>query len=387
MYNSDFISHLKGRFLVDLTPVLLAAGNSTRLNLGVKKQWLRVGDEPLWLHVAKDFKEKFGFKEIIIVANSDEIPYMRRICDDFTYCAGGSERQISLSNALNLVKSEYVLVSDVARAQIPKDLIARLVDSCSNFDCVSPVLGVFDTAYLGENLINRNEIKLIQTPQISKTALLKKALLTDEIFSDDSSAVKSVGGNLGFIKGDKSAFKITEKWDLKRLNLPGASAEILSGNGYDVHKLQAGTGLVICGIRVPCEFSFVAHSDGDVAIHALIDAILGAAGLGDIGEFYPDSDAKFKGINSEILLSDTLKRVRNLGFKIINADVTIIAQKPKISAFKAEMARNLARILGIRGDKVNVKATTTEKLGFTGRAEGIAAIATANLGYFDWKNV
>ena len=138
---------------------------------------------------------------------------------------------------------------------------------------------------------------------------------------------------------------------------------------------------------MPCEYGFIAHSDGDVGLHALCDAILGATRLGDIGEFFPDSDEKFCGIDSEILLSKVLKMVRNFGFKLINIDVTIIAQAPKISPFKEQMAQNLERICEISRTKINIKATTTEGLGFTGRKEGIAVIATANLGLFDWEKV
>lgn len=405
MYNHAFyFKKFQEAKMSDTTLILLSAGSSTRLNLGVKKQWLRLGETPLWLFVACNLANMAEFERVLIVANESEIFYMQRFLDDlkfkeqnslnlkpkFELIAGGDERAISLKNALKIVKSEFVMVSDVARAGISKILVQRLLEARDKFDCVSPFLGVCDSAYLGEKMINRDELKLIQTPQISRTNLLKKALDLGENFLDDSSAVAFVGGKIGFVEGEKEAFKITRKSDLttlKSLNFPSPSKEIYTGNGYDVHKFCTGDGIKLCGVKVPCEYKFIAHSDGDVGLHALCDAILGAAGLGDIGEFFPDSDEKFRGIDSEILLSKVLKMVRNFGFKLINIDVTIIAQAPKISPFKEQMAQNLARICEISRTKINIKATTTEGLGFTGRKEGIAVIATANLGLFDWEKV
>lgn len=377
------ITSKKG-FLLDISLILLAAGNSTRFGLDVKKQWIRIQNDPLWLFVAKDFKSKFSFKKIIIVANENELNYMKSYDDSFCFVNGGKERQYSLKNALNLVDSSYVLVSDVARAQISTNLLNSIISQAKDYDSISPYLCVNDTTYLKDTIANRDDIKLIQTPQLSKTSLLKKALQKDEIFTDDSMAIASVGGKLGFVKGEKTAFKITEKSDLLKLNLKRASNDFFVGNGFDVHKLKSGDGLVLCGIRVPCEFSFIAHSDGDVAIHALIDAILGACGMGDIGELYPDDDETYKNISSVKLLKDVLKKVKSYGYELINVDITIMAQKPKLGSYKAMMRKNIQEILGI--NRVNIKATTTENLGFVGRGEGISAIATATLKYFDWKN-
>ena len=365
--------------------VLLAAGSSTRFECPTKKQWLRIGDDPLWLYVAKNLQKKADFEKIIIVASSDDLDYMRKFSDEFEFVLGGDLRQISLKNALEKVSSEFVLVSDVARANISSNLINLLLENIGKFDCVSPYLGVNDTAYLGENEIKRDEIKLIQTPQLSRTALLKKALQKDEVFTDDSLAVKSVGGSLGFIKGEISAKKITQISDLANFDFPPVSKDIFCGNGFDVHALDKGEFITLCGVKIPCEFSLIAHSDGDVAIHALIDTLCGASGIGDIGELFPDTDNAYKGIDSKILLQKVTRKLNSYGFELVNADITIIAQKPKLSPYKEQMRKTLCEIL--KTNKINVKATTTEKLGFTGRSEGIAVIATANLKYFDWKKL
>ena len=406
----------------DISLILLAAGDSSRFGLPVKKQWLRVGELPLWQYVAQSIARAHPFKKIIIAVNEEDASYCERLyacgsasargesaeydtseykfqserggikCNayecgsanlKFHFAPGGANRQSSLKNALKLVESELVLVSDVARAQISPELISSLIRNLGGADCVSPYLGVNDTTYLGEDVVKREELRLIQTPQLSRTALLKKALEGSEIFTDDSAAVGSAGGRLEFIKGEVGALKITRASDLAALNLKPCSRDIFCGTGYDVHALEKGAGIVLGGVQIPCEFALIAHSDGDVAIHALIDAICGAAMLGDIGEFFPDSDAKFKGADSKELLRKVMRRVRGYGYELVNADITIIAQRPKIGAYKAQMQEVLSEILNCA--RVNVKATTTEGLGFTGRSEGIAAQAAVNLKFYDWQ--
>lgn len=404
----------------DISLILLAAGDSSRFELPVKKQWLRVGELPLWQYVAQNIARAHPFKKIVIAVNEEDVSYCERLyacslasargesaecgtseykfqskqgrigcgADEygssnlkFHFAPGGANRQSSLKNALKLVDSELVLVSDVARAQISPRTIDALI--AASADCVSPYLGVNDTTYLGERIVEREELRLIQTPQLSRTALLKKALEGDEIFTDDSAAVGSAGGRLEFIKGEAGALKITRASDLAALNLKPCSRDIFCGTGYDVHALEKGVGIVLGGVQVPCEFALIAHSDGDVAIHALIDAICGAAMLGDIGELFPDSDAQFKGADSKELLRKVMRRVIGYGYELVNADITIIAQRPKVGAYKAQMQEVLSEILNCA--RVNVKATTTEGLGFTGRSEGIAAQAAVSLKFYDWQ--
>ncbi|MCI6988186.1 MAG: bifunctional 2-C-methyl-D-erythritol 4-phosphate cytidylyltransferase/2-C-methyl-D-erythritol 2,4-cyclodiphosphate synthase [Campylobacter sp.] len=369
----------------DLSLVLLCAGDATRFKAPIKKQWLRFGELPLWLFVAKEFEKIYKFKEIIIVAKDSDISYMQKIAPNFKYVKGGNLRQISLKNALDMVDSEFVMVSDAARAKVSKENINKLFENLTDCDCISPYTSISDTAYLGESLVDRNEIKLIQTPQISRVSLLKAALLKDEIFTDDSSAIKSVGGKLKFVEIKDDMKKITKIEDLKFFDFQSASSDILVGNGFDVHALRSGEYITLCGVKILCEYALIAHSDGDAGIHALIDAICGASMLGDIGELFPDNDERYKNIDSKILLKEIVKRINSYGFIIKNADITIIAQRPKLSEYKDKMREVISEILGTKF--VNIKATTTEKLGFTGRSEGIACIASVTLGYFDWKKL
>lgn len=378
--------------MYEITLILLAAGNSTRFKekAGFKKQWLRIGEQSLWQIVLEKFKKKYNFKSIIVTCNSNEMEYMKLHCEDESvlFVNGGEERSLSLKNALSFVKTDFVLVSDIARANISKRVIKSLVEVAENYDCVSPYLSVVDTTYLDEEAIERDKVKLIQTPQLSRTSLLLKALSLGQNFSDDSSAIKAVGGKLGFIKGSKKALKITNFEDLKHFSFKAPCKDIFSGNGFDVHKFDENKkDFFLCGIKIPYEKGLMAHSDGDVAIHALIDAIFGAAALKDLGEFYPDNDEKFKDIDSKILLKDACERIRDYAFDLVNVDLTIIAQEPKLQAYKEKMRSSLAQLLNLPKNRVNIKATTSEKLGFIGRKEGIAVLANANLKYINWKKL
>ncbi|MCR8678700.1 MULTISPECIES: bifunctional 2-C-methyl-D-erythritol 4-phosphate cytidylyltransferase/2-C-methyl-D-erythritol 2,4-cyclodiphosphate synthase [Campylobacter] len=371
--------------MIDISLVMLGAGSSTRFGLATKKQWLRTGDTPLWLKATKNISSNYNFKEIIVVSN--ECEYMSKFDSNIKFIQGGATRQDSLKNALNHINSDYVMVSDIARIDIPQSLIKRLIDDANLADCIVPVLKVSDTAVYGDSYINRDELKRIQTPQLSKTKLLKQALNSDKIYTDDSSAIAATCGKVWYIAGDERARKLTYKDDLKLINLKPPSSDIFCGNGFDVHAFCDGDYLSLGGIKVPFNKAFKAHSDGDVAIHALCDAILGAASAPDIGQLFPDNDMKFKGIDSKILLERSVEFVRSVGFDIVNVDLTIICEQPKISPYKDEMAKILADVMKLSRFRVNIKATTSEKLGFTGRGEGVAVIANANLKYFDWTRL
>ncbi|TQR60698.1 bifunctional 2-C-methyl-D-erythritol 4-phosphate cytidylyltransferase/2-C-methyl-D-erythritol 2,4-cyclodiphosphate synthase [Campylobacter troglodytis] len=369
---------------LDLSLVMLAAGESTRFKLPCKKQFLRLGGEPLWLYASKNISECYPFKKVIIASN--EPSYMRKFAPHYEFVSGGASRTQSLKNALKKIESEFVLVSDVARVLISKELVFKLIENAKNAECISPALKVADTVLYNDEPIKREQIKLIQTPQLSRTALLKKALQSGAEFTDDSTAVASAGGKIWFVEGEEKAHKITFKEDLKRLKLPAPTSEIFCGNGFDVHAFGKDRPLILGGIEVHKSMGVKAHSDGDLIAHALIDALLGAASLGDIGTVFPDTDAKFKDANSMKLLQTVYKRVLELGYELVNADLTVIAEQPKLAKFKEEIAFNVSKCLGVAEFRINVKATTSEKMGFIGRGEGIGVLANVNLRYFNWVN-
>ncbi|TLD87499.1 bifunctional 2-C-methyl-D-erythritol 4-phosphate cytidylyltransferase/2-C-methyl-D-erythritol 2,4-cyclodiphosphate synthase [Helicobacter sp. MIT 05-5294] len=396
--------------------ILLGAGDSSRFQASIsqaplnqtsqtrvtklprlpKKQWLRVGEIPLWLKVALELREVYSFVQCILSAKPSEKKYMQKYLDsfglDFELTNGGNTRQESLKKALDCLNDsvEYVFVSDIARCKIPKDLSCRILDEVGKYDCVVPYLGLSDTiAYCSDSkleYLKRENLKIIQTPQLSKLNALKSALANGD-FTDESSAICANGGSVGFVRGAVEAKKLTFLEDLSEMSLPKPSFRTLVGSGSDIHALDKGNGIVLGGIVIPCEFALIAHSDGDVCLHALSDALLGAIGGGDIGEWFPDNNPIYKQADSAKLLQIIVDFVRDVGYDILQADLTIFAQFPKISPYKTSMERRIAEILQINAFKVNVKATTTEKLGFIGKGEGILVQANVVLGYFNWKNL
>lgn len=378
---------------LDVSLIIMAAGDSNRfrsLDLShrcPKKQWLRIGTIPLWQRVTHHFLKLYEFNQIIIVSNPEEMPYMKNFCE-YEIIAGGQTRQKSLQNALIYVKNEFVLVSDVARWNLDEEVLKRLFETLNDcVDCIAPVLEVPDTVVCEKNYLDRETLRLIQTPQLSRTKTLQTALKSNKNFTDESSAIAFSGGNVSYIKGSSKLAKLTQQDDLRALKeLDPPILEIFTGNGFDVHSFEKGKKMVLGGVEIESDFGFAAHSDGDVALHALCDALLGGIGAGDIGEWFPDTDMTYKGANSTLLLQKIYDFVVGVGFELVNADLTIIAQTPKISPYKDKIRQKIAEILYTSKSRINIKATTTEHLGFIGRKEGISVLANVNLKFINWQN-
>jgi len=372
--------------LSKVTLLVLCAGSSSRFGLSSKKQWLRVGNIPLWLFVTKKIASYYNFDKVIITSSKDELTYMKNFSDDYDFVLGGDTRQDSIKNALETIDSDYVMVTDVARCCVPKDVILDLISNKDKASCIVPTLNVSDTVTFKNETINRDDVKLIQTPQLSNTKILKKALSTTTLFTDDSSAIKNIGESVLYIKGSTQSNKLTFEDDLKANNcLEAPCKNFFTGFGIDIHAFEENKKMVLGGVEIESDFGFKAHSDGDVLIHSVIDALLGACGAGDIGEFFPDTDEAYKNIDSKILLQKIVNFVYSVGYEIVNVDFTILAQKPKISPYKYEIKKSMAHLLNVNMQFVNVKATTAEKLGFVGRSEGITVHSVATLKYFNWK--
>jgi 2-C-methyl-D-erythritol 4-phosphate cytidylyltransferase/2-C-methyl-D-erythritol 2,4-cyclodiphosphate synthase len=384
MYNIVTLNLIKEFYLSDITLILLGAGSASRFKLPPKKQWLWSSNQPLWLQVTNNFQELYNFSETIIVSSKDDIQNMSNF-SEHRFVLGGSSRQESLKNALKKVTTPFVLVSDIARCCLDREMIERIILAKKNNSCVVPTLKVVDTLYFENTPIDRENTKIIQTPQLSCTKTLKEALSTKKEFTDDSSAIASQKGEIIFVKGSTKAHKLTTVEDLEKLPcIKKPSNRALTGFGIDIHPFEEGKPMVLCGVEIDSNFGFKAHSDGDVAIHALIDALIGAAGLGDIGEFYPDTSDDYKGADSRELLRDTVQRLTHLGYVIGNVDLAIIAQTPRLLPYKRKMRFKLASILKLSPNLVNIKATTAENLGWIGRKEGVAVEAVATLYYYDW---
>lgn len=408
------------------TLIIMSAGESSRFceKSRVKKHWIRIFGTPLWLFVANELQNRYKFHKVIITANANEANYMRRFCD-FEIVNGGKSRQESLQNALKSVKSEFVAVSDAARFGLDFAVLDRLFSlDLSKVDCAIPTLDVADTIFMEcdgkKKYMDRSAFKLVQTPQISRLSILKEALKLGE-FSDESSAINAFNGRILYIKGSHKLHKLTHFEDLEAIlaslgdlgessskndkylqnpqdlpqnrplnlqNLPQIPRirtnlqnlnETFIGLGFDTHKFCRDKQMVLCGVKIKSEFGLEAHSDGDVALHALCDALLGGIGAGDIGEWFPPDDDSFKDVDSTILLRKVMDFVESVGFCVVNVDMMILAEIPKITPYKSEMMSTLSEILRLPKNRINIKATTMEQMGFVGRKEGICAKAVVSL--------
>lgn len=371
--------------------ILMAAGDSTRFcastNLSLKKQWLRVGDKPLWQKVAEDLSALYPFTQTFITASAADVLYMEQI-SPFPVIKGGDTRAQSLRNALECVDAEFVLVSDVARWCIDVAVCERLLACLENpdFACAVPFVSVPDTTFYQDRYLVREDLKLIQTPQLSRTQILRDALSAGD-FSDESSAIHALGKRIDFVRGSARLSKLTLGEDLHDMRLSPPNRESFCANGFDVHAFEEGKPMVLGGVSIESKLGFKAHSDGDVALHALSDAILGAMCAGDIGQWFPDTSEEFRGADSKQLLAQIHAYARSVGFEVRYVDLTIMAQIPKIAPYKRQIQESIAALLSLPISRVSIKATTTESLGFIGRKEGVAVIANATLGYIQWDRI
>ena len=377
--------------------VVVAAGRGVRMGAAVNKVLLPLCGEPVIRHAVRAFCEADEIDGVVVVASADETEQMRAaLCGLEKVCAivpGGSTRQESVKNGLDALPKEarIALVHDGARPLISRELIARCIRQTE--DCGSAVVctPVTDTVKVEKDgcvvrTLDRSQLRAVQTPQCFFAGELKaayEAAARDGVsVTDDASVMENAGHSVHLLESSEVNFKLTTPEDLRRAEDIIGERKFMqrlprTGFGYDVHKLVSGRRLILCGKEIPWEKGLDGHSDADVAVHALMDALLGAACLGDIGRLYPDNDPAFEGADSMKLLADVLRRVKDAGYAVVHADVTIVAQKPKLMPYMDEMRRNLENAMA--GAQVNVKATTTERLGFEGRGEGISAQAVATI--------
>ena len=377
--------------------VVVAAGRGVRMGAAVNKVLLPLCGEPVIRHAVRAFCEADEIDGVVVVVSADETEQMRAaLCGLEKVCAivpGGSTRQESVKNGLDALPKEarIALVHDGARPLISRELIARCIRQTE--DCGSAVVctPVTDTVKVEKDgcvvrTLDRSQLRAVQTPQCFFAGELKaayEAAARDGVsVTDDASVMEHAGHSVHLLESSEVNFKLTTPEDLRRAEDIIGERKFMqrlprTGFGYDVHKLVSGRRLILCGKEIPWEKGLDGHSDADVAVHALMDALLGAACLGDIGRLYPDNDPAFEGADSMKLLADVLRRVKDAGYAVVHADVTIVAQKPKLMPYMDEMRRNLENAMA--GAQVNVKATTTERLGFEGRGEGISAQAVATI--------
>ncbi|OOY05092.1 bifunctional 2-C-methyl-D-erythritol 4-phosphate cytidylyltransferase/2-C-methyl-D-erythritol 2,4-cyclodiphosphate synthase [Thioclava sp. F28-4] len=367
--------------------IIVAAGRGTRAGGETPKQWQSLAGQPVLAHTVAAFK---GIGRIVVVLHPEDMTRgIAQFQGEVALCAGGASRGASVRNALEMLEGsgvEKVLIHDGARPLVSRAVIEGVLDALDSAQAAAPALPVSDALWTGENgqvtgTQDRNGLYRAQTPQgFDFDAILSAHRAHPGGAADDVEVARAAGLSVAITRGSEDNLKITYPEDFARAErLLGDKMDIRLGHGYDVHAFEPGDHVTLCGVAVPHDKTLKGHSDADVGMHALTDAIYGALAEGDIGRHFPPSDPQWKGAASEIFLDHAVKLAETRGFRLGNADVTLICERPKIGPHAAEMAQALARIIGIEPGRISVKATTTERLGFTGREEGIAAIATATL--------
>lgn len=385
--------------------MLVAAGRGERAGTphDGPKQYRVIGSGPVIRHTLTALLAHPAIGEVIAVIHPDDKELFQRAAAGFEgrvrSVFGGPTRQAStLVGLVSLVNSnpDFVMIHDAVRPFVAPALLDRIVALLDEKCGVVPALPISDTVKRQNNqghvaeTVSRAGLFAAQTPQAFPFAAILQAHSlaqerSDQEFTDDASIAEFAGMRVRIAEGASDNIKLTWKQDITMANLSlnGAATfpDVRIGNGYDVHALQPGAFVTLCGIRIEHDASLSGHSDADVALHALTDALLATRGAGDIGTHFPPSDPQWRGAPSRIFIERAVSIVRDAGGRIANADITLICEGPKIAPHREAMVTEVAAMLQISRDRISVKATTNEKLGFVGRGEGIAAIATASVIY------
>lgn len=373
--------------------IILAAGSGARMGESITKQRLILCGKSVLYHSVFAFSECDFIDSITVVCREDEIAWATQETASFSkvkcVVPGGKTRAESAKIGFDATSSDldFIAIHDAARCLITPEEICFVVSSAIKHGAATAGTYVTDTVKMikdgdVEKTLPRESLFTAQTPQIFARDLYASALESAEIgaeTTDDNMLVERLGIKVRAVDTGRKNIKITTPDDLNYAEYViagrGKMPQIRIGNGYDVHRLVEGRRLILGGVDIPHVKGLLGHSDADVLTHAIMDALLGAAALGDIGKHFPDTDDRYRGISSLSLLRQVAELLNESGFEIENIDATIVAQKPKIAPYISEMAGNIAKMLGIEQGRVNVKATTEEGLGFTGREEGICAHA------------
>lgn len=377
--------------------IIAAAGSGKRMGSGIPKQYMKILGKTVLTRAVEAFAENAFTDDIYVVVSQDYESFCREEYHGKVkgIIVGGAERQDSIFAALSAVPADvdYVLVHDGARPFVTNETIDLLIESAVKHGAAVTAVPVKDTVKSAKDgiftaTLDRRKLYSIQTPQGFGRELLLKAYRRafEENFygTDDAVLVENMGEKVYLVKGDYNNIKITTKEDIAvgeailtaRSEQTATAEEPRTGTGYDVHRLEAGRKLILGGVEIPFEKGLLGHSDADVLVHAIMDALLGAAALGDIGRHFPDNDESYRGISSLLLLEKVKELLEKNGCSIGNIDAVVIAQRPKIAPYIREMTARIAETLRIEESRVNIKGTTTEMLGFCGREEGIAAQAS-----------
>lgn len=398
--------HTKASGARSTAVILVAAGRGERAGASTEgpKQYRTIGGKPVILHTVQKFRNHLPDATIVVVIHPDDEQLLAKALDPIAHLTqelivthGGKTRQQSVLaglNALQATAPDHVMIHDAVRPffdQMLLDRIGKALDEGA--DAVLPAMPVADTLKRGNHdgfvsdTVSRAGLFAAQTPQSFNYAKIlnahKKAAASGrDDFTDDAAIAEWAGMPVRLVEGLADNVKLTVKRDIEMADARLSTMllpDVRTGNGYDVHQLVPGDGVTLCGVFIAHTQALSGHSDADVALHALTDALLATCGAGDIGDHFPPSDPQWRGAASRIFLEHAAKIVRDAGGTIMNADISLIAEEPKIGPHRQTMREKLSEILEISLDRCSVKATTNEKIGFVGRKEGIAAIATATV--------
>lgn len=371
-----------------ISAIIVAAGRGTRAGGAIPKQWQRLGAYCVCQHAVRTFENHPLIDQVILVVHPDDAPldhWVGPMTAQVTW--GGATRSQSVRNGLAALSqgARHVLIHDAARPHVSNAIIDSVINALTTHDAAAPALAVSDTLWHGDagtvsGTQDRTGLYRAQTPQGFALAPLLAAYGTHPEATDDVTVARAAGIHVAIVPGHPDNLKITTPEDHARaLRLLETSMDIRLGNGYDVHRFGPGDHVWLCGVKLSHDRSLQGHSDADVGMHAVTDAIYGALGQGDIGQHFPPSDPQWKGAASRIFLEHAVALAAAEGFSISNVDCTLVCEYPKIGPHQSEMKAKMAEIMGLDPSRISVKATTSERLGFTGRGEGIASIATAAL--------
>ena len=364
--------------------IIVAAGRGSRMGGEVPKQWQMLAGKPVLAHTLAAFQ---GMRVVLVIHPDDRA---RAEGLGVPLVEGGATRDASVLAGLAALEGSgvtKVLIHDGARPLVGRALIGRLVAALEHHEGAAPALPVTDALWRGEagrvvGTVDRAGLWRAQTPQAFRFAPILAAHRAHPGGAlDDVQVARDAGLDVAIVEGEETNLKLTYPGDFARAEaiLKGRDMDVRLGNGYDVHAFCEGDHVWLCGVKVPHGKGLLGHSDADVGMHALTDAIYGALAEGDIGRHFPPSDPQWKGAASHIFLAHAIALARSRGYELGNCDVTLVCERPKIGPHAIDMQAELARIMGVDAARVSVKATTSERLGFTGREEGIAALATALL--------
>ena len=377
---------------MSFSAVIVAAGQGLRAGPGEPKAWRNLGGRPI-LRWSVEGLLAAGAGEIVLVVASDRLAEAEAALAglaNWNAVAGGKTRAESVQAglaALEAAPDQPVLIHDAARPFVNRGHVERLLAALDAAEGAIPTLPVPDTLKRGDGLVgqtvSRDGLWRAQTPQAFRLGILRTAYARwpdDEEPTDDASVLERAGGAIAMVPGDPMLMKLTYPEDFLMAEQLSASRRIVRmGQGIDAHRFGPGDVVWLCGVRIEHDFGLVGHSDADCGLHALTDAVLGAIAEADIGEHFPPSDPRWKGASSDRFLSHAVSLVAARGGRVLNADLTLICERPKIRPHRDAMRARVAELLGLPIDRVSVKATTTEGMGFTGRGEGLMAQAVVTV--------